>query len=364
MRNLLYVRDAIRNAGGSKKLWIRTPLIPDATDLPDNLAAIGSFLASELDGSVERWELCAFNNLCRDKYRRLGLDWQFDQTQLYTQSQLDERYDLGSGKPFPTRKNHRQRCNPGDNQKLEDRMNLFTEQDIRDLDVELKVGILATVNPQGEPHLTMLSSIRPYAPDKLVWGQFTEGLSKGYVLDNPKCGFLIMSLDKQLWMGKARYTHKSKQGPEMENYNNLAMFRYNAYFGVHTAYYMDLVNQSGRMALPMGNVIFAAIKTILARTLGKKNTQPKVLNPWNPMAYSTNSINLKFISYVDADGFPVVLPVIQTQALDANRVVFSLGSILERELRKIPAGVRMAVFGMSFSMETVPCAGTSQAFSQ
>lgn len=230
-------------------------------------------------------------------------------------------------------------------------MNLFTEQDIHDLDVELKVGLLATVTPQGEPHLTMLSSIRPYAPDKLVWGQFTEGLSKAYIMENPQCGFLIMSLDKQLWMGKARYTHKAKQGPEMENYNNLAMFRYNAYFGVHTAYYMDLVSQSGRMALPMGNVIFAAVKTILARTLAKKHVQPKVLNPWIHGLFNKLD-NLKFISYVDADGFPVVLPVIQTQALDANRVVFALGAF-SKELRNIPAGVRMAVFGMSFSMETV-----------
>lgn len=234
-------------------------------------------------------------------------------------------------------------------------MNLFTEQDIRDLDVELKVGLLATINPQGEPHLTMLSSIRPYAPDKLVWGQFTEGFSKEYILENPQCGFLIMSLDKQLWMGKAQYTHKSKQGPEMENYNNLAMFRYNAYFGVHTAYYMDLVSQSGRMALPMGNVIFAAIKTIIARTLAKKETQPKVLNPWIHGLFNKLD-NLKFISYVDSDGFPVVLPVIQTQALDANRVVFALGAFSE-ELRKIPAGVRMAVFGMSFDMETVMMRG-------
>lgn len=230
-------------------------------------------------------------------------------------------------------------------------MNLFTEQDIRDLDVELKVGLLATVNPQGEPHLTMLSSIRPFAPDKLVWGQFTEGLSKEYILDNPQCGFLIMSLDKQLWMGKARYTHKSKQGPEMENYNNLAMFRYNAYFGVHTAYYMDLVSQSGRLALPMGNVIFAAIKTIIARSLAKKETQPKVLNPWIHGLFNKLD-NLKFISYVGSDGFPVVLPVIQTQALDAKRLVFALGAFSE-ELRKIPSGVRMAVFGMSFDMETV-----------
>lgn len=104
LRNLLYVRDAIRSAGGSKKLWIRTPLIPDATDLPDNLAAIGSFLAAELDGSVERWELCAFNNLCRDKYRRLGLQWQYEETQLYTQSALDQRYEWALASPFPPEK--------------------------------------------------------------------------------------------------------------------------------------------------------------------------------------------------------------------------------------------------------------------
>jgi hypothetical protein len=129
------------------------------------------------------------------------------------------------------------------------------------------------------------------------------------------------------------------------------MFRYNAYFGVHTAYYMDLVSQSGRMGLPMGNVIFAAIKTILARSLAKKNSEPKVLNPWIHGLFNKLD-NLKFISYVDADGFPVVLPVIQTQALDSNRVIFAMGAF-SQELRKIPAGVRMVVFGMSFSMETV-----------
>lgn len=235
-------------------------------------------------------------------------------------------------------------------------MNLFTEKDIRDLDVELKVGLLATITPQGEPHLTMLSSIRPYAPDKLVWGQFTEGLSKAYILENPKCGFLIMSLDKQLWMGKALYTHKTRQGPEMVNFNNLAMFRYNAYFGVHTVYYMDLVSQSGRLALPMGKVVFAAVKTILSRTLAKKNSQPKVLNRWIHALFNKLD-NLKFISYVDADGFPVVLPIIQTQALDANRVVFALGAF-SQELHNIPANVRMAVYGMSFSMETVLMRGT------
>lgn len=73
-----------------KRLWIRTPLIPGATDHPENLTAIGGFIAQNLAGRVERWELCAFNNLCRDKYRRLGLQWSFADTPLLTQDRLKE----------------------------------------------------------------------------------------------------------------------------------------------------------------------------------------------------------------------------------------------------------------------------------
>lgn len=72
-----------------KRVWVRTPLIPGATDNEDNLKAIGSFLHQAFNGSLERWELCAFNNLCRDKYRRLGLEWKFDQTPLLSQADQD-----------------------------------------------------------------------------------------------------------------------------------------------------------------------------------------------------------------------------------------------------------------------------------
>ncbi len=69
-------------------LWIRTPLIPGATASPENLSGIGAFLAKYLDGKVERWELCAFNNLCRDKYRRLGIEWEYQNTPLLTAEEL------------------------------------------------------------------------------------------------------------------------------------------------------------------------------------------------------------------------------------------------------------------------------------
>ena len=62
------------------RLWIRTPIIPGATDTIENMTAIGEFLRG-IEG-IERHELCAFNNLCADKYRRLDLNWQFAEAEL------------------------------------------------------------------------------------------------------------------------------------------------------------------------------------------------------------------------------------------------------------------------------------------
>ncbi len=88
LSNLLYLRDMIRLNKLSTDLWIRTPLIPAATATGENLRGIGDYLAEHLDGLVSRWELCAFNNLCRDQYKRLGLDWKYAQTPLMTAEEL------------------------------------------------------------------------------------------------------------------------------------------------------------------------------------------------------------------------------------------------------------------------------------
>jgi len=99
LENLLYIRDYIQNRAPKAVLWIRTPLIPAATATPDNIRGIGSFIARNLGGVAQRWELLAFNNLCRDKYRRLGIDWQYAATPLMTKETLFdmENYAKKSG---------------------------------------------------------------------------------------------------------------------------------------------------------------------------------------------------------------------------------------------------------------------------
>jgi hypothetical protein len=227
----------------------------------------------------------------------------------------------------------------------------FSETDIQNTQPAMKVGLLATITPEGIPHVTLLSSLMACGPAQLCFGQFTEGNSKQHILANPRAGFLIMGLDKNLWRGKAVFTHSMKSGPEYDYYNNVPMFRYNAYFGIHTVHYLNLISHTGKSPLPMNEIIFAAVKTMMARMLGQKMGKQPVLNNWT-RAFVDKLDNLKFLSYVSTDGFPVIIPAIQAQSLDSHHVLFST-SVYGEELQAIPPGVPLAVFNMALTMEDV-----------
>jgi hypothetical protein len=227
----------------------------------------------------------------------------------------------------------------------------FSPEDIQNSQPAMKIGLLATVTPTGLPHVTLISSLMACAPQQMAFGQFTEGLSKQHILNNPKTGFLIMSLDKNLWRGKATFTRSTKEGQEYDYFNNVPMFRYNAYFGVHTVYYLDLLSHTGEEPLPMNRIIFAAIQTLLARTLGRKPGKEEVLNPWT-RAFLDKLDNLKFIAWVGVDGYPAITPAIQAQSLDKQHILFST-SVYTNELKAIPNGADVAVFSMALTMEDV-----------
>jgi pyruvate formate lyase activating enzyme len=82
LENLRYLCERIESEGRPAALWIRTPIIPGATATEVNIRSIGQFIARQLNGYVSRWDLCAFNNLCRDKYVRLDMEWDFKDSEL------------------------------------------------------------------------------------------------------------------------------------------------------------------------------------------------------------------------------------------------------------------------------------------
>ena len=234
----------------------------------------------------------------------------------------------------------------------------FSPEEIDAFSPTMKIGILATVSPDGLPHLTLVASLQANSPTQLIFGQFTEGMSKVHVCQNPKAGWLIMTLDRQLWRGKATFTHTANQGPEFEMYNNTPMFRYNAYFGVHTVHFLDLLEHTGKMPLPMGRVVFAAVQTMIAKALSAKPAQEPVLNLWTRQLMNKLD-NLKFLCYVGPDGYPVIIPTIQAMAADSQRIIYSTAAFGD-DLLAIPQNAAVAVFGMSLQMEDVLARGRYQ----
>jgi hypothetical protein len=227
----------------------------------------------------------------------------------------------------------------------------FDETDIKATEPSLKVGLLATINHDGMPHLTLISTLQACSPTEVAWGQFTEGLSKEFIRRNPRAGFMVMTLERELWRGKATFGRTATDGREFEAYNNTPMFRYNAYFGIHTVYYMDLVGHSGRQRLPMPRIVLGAVLTTAAKVLGGAPGGAVVLNSWTRDLLGKMD-TLKFLAYVDEDGYPAIIPVIQAQAWGKEGVIFSTAAYGE-ELAAIQPGTPVAILGMALSMEDV-----------
>lgn len=227
----------------------------------------------------------------------------------------------------------------------------FTPEDMLAFEPAMKIGLLASVNPLGLPHLTLISSLKAGSPETVIWGQFIEGQSKQYVRENGKTAFMVMTLDKRVWRGKSLWTHAETGGPDFEWFNNVPMFRYNAYFGIHTVHYMNLLGHTGCQPLPMNAVIFAAIKSIAARTLSARPKSREVMNAWTRGIFDKLD-NLKFLAYLDGDGYPWIIPVIQAQSDGAERLLISTGAYGD-ELAAIPAGSPVAMLGMALTMEDV-----------
>ncbi|MFW5780532.1 MAG: hypothetical protein ACOCWI_03690, partial [Bacillota bacterium] len=76
--------------------------------------------------------------------------------------------------------------------------NVIGEKDKEKFAVTGKLGLISTVG-EKYPHISLISSIQAKDEKKIMWGQFSHGLSKVNLAKNPKSGFMVVSLDKKWW---------------------------------------------------------------------------------------------------------------------------------------------------------------------
>ncbi|MEM3594408.1 MAG: glycyl-radical enzyme activating protein [Candidatus Jordarchaeaceae archaeon] len=84
----LVLTNAKKIAELGKPIWVRTPIIPRYTDETENIAKIADFIRENLP-TTERYELVAFNKACIKKYKRLGINWEFENDDLISEEKMN-----------------------------------------------------------------------------------------------------------------------------------------------------------------------------------------------------------------------------------------------------------------------------------
>ena len=228
--------------------------------------------------------------------------------------------------------------------------NKIDDSSIRMMDCDSKVGVLATEDESGYPHLSFISSIQALGDQALTFGQFSAGLSKRFIMDRPHVGFLVLSADKRYLSGNATYTHSANTGKEFDLYNNKPLFRYNSYMGFYRVFYLNLERISAINPLPMGAIVLGAILSRV-KALFVRKSERKALPLVGQQLFSQLD-SLKFLCYYDKKGKAQLFPVVQATCAGTDRI--ALSSIpFGKQLRQIPDGAKVSILCLTLKMESV-----------
>jgi hypothetical protein len=211
---------------------------------------------------------------------------------------------------------------------------LLDEETRRAFEADAKLGLLATVDPEGLPHLTLITSLQAKGPAELMFGQFCEGRSKKHVRENPRVAFLV-----------------PREGEDYELYNKKPMFRYNAYSGIHTIHYLDLVDVTPEEGVSRAGVVLGSLVMPLVRWAASEPEAERALSPWAERHLSKLG-TLKFVCTVRENGYPSIVPLVPCRAAGSRRVAMAT-SVHRDELRAITPGTTMAIFAINSEMESV-----------
>jgi len=239
----------------------------------------------------------------------------------------------------------------------------ISEEGIEFTQPDIMLKLISTIDDRGWPHITLISSNRAINKKQIVWGAFTEGTSKKYVKKRPKQGIFFMTAEMpfKFIQVKAEFSHTTSEGEDLEHFNQSQLMRYFTYVRVHTAYYNNIVSVTPVRNLPLFGVVKGIIKDMIGKGGAKTKLDEKRLNVLGHKLFA-DLIAVRVIAYIDpADGYPTMIPCIQLQAADHNRLVFP-PSVLKEDLYQIPVNSKVAVFGMNFDFYNQVVKGTFTGF--
>jgi len=177
------------------------------------------------------------------------------------------------------------------------------------------------------------------------------------VQKDPKQGIFYMTTEApfKFIQVKADFTHTKNEGEDLEYFNQSDFFRYFTYINVYKVFYNNVIAVTPIRDLPPGSIPRKIVKAITKEA--KTNLEEKRLNVIGYKLF-TDKIGVRAIAYIDpSDGYPLIIPNLQLNAVDHNRLYFPLIT-LKKDFLEIPVNSKVAVIGTNFDMASQVVKGT------
>jgi predicted pyridoxine 5'-phosphate oxidase superfamily flavin-nucleotide-binding protein len=209
----------------------------------------------------------------------------------------------------------------------------------------------ATVSGAGAPNVVPLLSARSVDPETIAFVRFMVWKTAKNFEANKKITFACIGPWGKAYLAKGEFMEWQTKGPLLEQFENEAMYRYNAYTGANM---LGVVKVREVLQFPGGGVVGPMLSSLGSRLGGAKaraasadgGPMPvQVVEKWGrPLA-------AKFIGMVDEQGDPLAFPMMGMRAQDAGALVFPMPRDMAHPLNRLKEGAMLAA--SVFTLEPV-----------
>lgn len=173
---------------------------------------------------------------------------------------------------------------------------------------EMTPKFLATASADGVPNIVPVISIEAWDETTLIFGELMILKTKSNLEANEKVGVSVLTKDMNCWTVRGRFEGFERAGERYDRISMRDMFRYNAYTGVRNVgvIRVESVKRVRGMFAP-ARLAELGMGALAARSIKFSHDgpmPPQVTDKFGRLKAA------KYISYVDADGYPLALPAL------------------------------------------------------
>jgi len=227
----------------------------------------------------------------------------------------------------------------------------------------IMIKLVGTIDPEGNPHVTLIACNKAVSSDTIKWGQFTLGTSKRNVLDRPKQGAFYMTTKApyKFMQAKMDFDRCSVEGADAADFNAEVLFRYNTYVRIYKVYFNKVKAVSPITDLSPLGILNGAIVDAIGKNRMKTGIEEQRL-PLLGVSLFNGALNAKFACWLDpADGYPVIVPCFQARAIERKRIVFPMTQF-KQDLAALETGAKTAFFALDTELRSILVKGTFLGF--